>query len=54
MRDEDSDFFSRVCAGDVTAVRGLLEREKDEAESFKTKLCHPLCDCKRCTALIEK
>ncbi|XP_064398066.1 ankyrin repeat domain-containing protein 27-like isoform X2 [Halichondria panicea] len=51
---DGGDFFETVCRGDVAAIRSLLKREAAEAESFKSRLCHPLCTCSSCRTLIDK
>ena len=56
--DEDSDpikmFFKSICNGDVEAVKAHLKHVRTEHEEFKSKMCHPLCNCKECIALQER
>ena len=40
-----------VCEGDVSAVVSLLDKAQEEVEAAKAQLCHPLCNCEKCTAL---
>ena len=58
MADEETDpikrFFKSICNGDVEAVKAHLRHVQTEHEEFKAKMCHPLCNCKECTALQER
>ena len=58
MTDEETDpiklFFKSICNGDVRAVKAHLKYVHSEHEEFKAKMCHPLCNCRDCTALQEK
>ena len=52
--EETKHFFSLVEDGNVELVRKMLEQTRIEKSSLQSLLCHPLCDCKKCTALQEK
>lgn len=53
--DEDTrQFFSLVSEGDVQLVRRMLEKAELEKTSLQSRLCHPLCDCRKCSALLDK
>ena len=58
MNDEETDpikvFFKSIRNGDVDAVKKHLKLVQSEHEEIKSKMCHPLCNCKKCTALQER
>jgi hypothetical protein len=54
VAEEGRHFFSLVSSGDLKAVRDMLDKAQVEKSSLKSKLCHPLCSCKRCTELQER
>ena len=54
VSEETDHFFNLVLEGDVALVRKRLEKAQIEKSSFKSQLCHPLCDCKKCIALLDK
>lgn len=43
-----------VSEGDVEEVSRLLKQAEEEAHAAKAQLCHPLCNCQKCTALEDK
>lgn len=58
VASEDSDpikqFFKGVYEGNVEMVQKLLDHTQHEAEAAKAKMCHPLCNCDNCTALMDR
>ena len=52
--EETRQFFNLVSEGDLNAVNQLLENTRMEKTSLQSRLCHPLCDCEKCTALLDK
>ena len=58
VADEETDpiklFFKSICSGDVEAVKAHLKNAQTEKNELKAKMCHPLCNCKECTALLDR
>ena len=53
--DEDTrHFFSLVAEGSLQQVRSMLEKAELEKTSLQSRLCHPLCDCRKCSVLLDK
>lgn len=47
-------FFSYVEGGDEAAVRLMLGKPNTPEESIILQMCHPLCSCSKCRALLRQ
>ena len=54
MAEETRQFFQLVTEGGMEKLREVLEKAEQEKSSLQALFCHPLCDCKKCIALIDK
>lgn len=54
LDEETRMFFSLMAEGNIDSLRELLEEAQTEKSSLKSLFCHPLCDCKKCSALTVK
>ena len=54
MMREAQVFFELLAEGDSQAVKQLLDQALQEKANLKSGLCHPLCDCRKCTELFDK
>ena len=52
--EETRQFFTLVTEGNVQQVRSMLEKAELEKSSLKSRLCHPLCNCRKCSVLLDK
>ena len=54
MQEATEVYFKLVAEGDSEAVKEMLDKAMQEKDNLKSLLCHPLCDCRKCTRLLDK
>ena len=42
-----------ACSGDIHGVEMVLDEEGQVPEEIKALFCHPLCSCRKCTAILR-